>query len=171
MQHIDDRNVTQGDHVNFTCSFSHENDILDILWTLGNKNFKECEFAVQELDGCFTLNSTDNFTTSTFTIQNTSSLSAGAHQVRCTAVSLSENFTSDPSYIPDMFEVINDANMTIVPIIATAIPTPSFTTTQGKSACTFSHVSLKNTWIHTLHSGPDYSYLFIKVMLTGLTLA
>ena len=135
MQHIDDRNVTQGDDVNFTCSFSHENDILDILWTVGRQNFNECDFAVQDFDGCFTLSSTDNLMTSTFTIQNTSSLSVGDHLVRCTAVSLSENFTSDPSYIPHMFEVKNDATMTIIiPIIVTATTTPSFPTTQGKFA-------------------------------------
>ena len=134
MRHIEDTNITQGDDVNFTCSFSHENDILDILWTVGSLRFNECDFAVQDLDRCFTLNSTDSLTTSIFTIQNTNSLPVGDHLVRCTAVTQSENFRSDPSYIPDMFEVTNDATMAIVPIIVTATPTPTFTTTQGKSA-------------------------------------
>ena len=80
--------------------------------------------------------------TSTFTIQNTSSLSVGDHPVRCTAVSLSENFTSDPSYIPHMFEVKNDATMTIVPIVVTATTTPSFPTTQGK----FAHFLIEEYW-------------------------
>ena len=113
MQHIDDRNITQGDYVKFICSFSYENDILDILWTVGSQSFLECDFTVQDLDRCFSLSTIDNSKTSTLTIQDTSSLPVGDHLVTCTAVSLSESFTSDPSYIPDMFEVRNTATLTI----------------------------------------------------------
>ena len=69
---------------------------------------------MQYVYGCFTQNSTDNLTTGAFTIQNTSSLPVGANLVKCAAVSLNQSFTSDPSYIPDMFEVVNDATLTIV---------------------------------------------------------
>ena len=123
-QHLDDRNITQGDYVKFICSFSYENDILDILWTVGSQNFLECDFAVQDLDRCFSLSTIDNPKTSTLPIQDTRSLPVGDHLVKCTAVSLSESFTPDPSYIPDMFEVRNDATLTIL---------------RGTSACTLSY--------------------------------
>ena len=114
MQHIDDRNITQGDYVKFICSFSTENDIIDILWTVGSQSFMECDFTVQDLDRCFSLSTTDNPKISTLKIQDTSSLPVGDHLVKCTAVSLSESFTSDPSYSPDMFEVRNTATLTIL---------------------------------------------------------
>ena len=115
-EHIDDKHVMQGDHVKFICSFSHENDILDILWTVGNQRFNQCDFAVQDIvDRCSTtVSDTDLTKTSTLAIQDTSSLPAGDYVVKCIAVSLSERFTSDPSYIRDMFEVTNGANITIV---------------------------------------------------------
>ena len=113
-RHMEDKNVTQGDHVKFICSFSHENEILNIVWTVGSQSFNVCDFTVQNLDRCFTLSDTDSPKTSTFTIEDTSSLPVGANLVKCTAVSLNESFTSDPSYITDMFEVVNDATLTIV---------------------------------------------------------
>ena len=115
-ERIDDKHVMQGDHVKFICSFSHENDILDILWTVGNQRFNQCDFAVQDIvDRCSTTVSiTDLTKTSTFAIQDTSSLPAGHYVVKCIAVSLSKRFTSDPSYIRDMFEVTNGANITII---------------------------------------------------------
>ena len=114
MRHMEDKNVTQGDHVKFICSFSHKNEILNIVWTVGSQSFNVCDFTVQNLDRCFTLSDTDSPKTSTFTIEDTSSLPLGDNLVKCTAVSLNESFTSDLSYIPDMFEVVNDATLTIV---------------------------------------------------------
>ena len=98
----------------FICSFFHENEIVNIRWIVESESFSKCDFSVQDLDKCFTLNTVDNITISTFAIQDTSSLPVGDHLVRCTAVSLSEIFTSDPSYIPDMFEVRNTATLSIV---------------------------------------------------------
>ena len=113
-QHIDDKNITQGDHVKFFCSFSRNNEILNIFWTVGTKTFSLCDFSRQDtVDKCHTISDTANTKTSTFAIQDTSSLAVGEHLVNCTAVSLNESFTSDLSYIRDMFEVANTAILTI----------------------------------------------------------
>ena len=73
-------------------------------------------------------------------------------------MSLSENFTSDPSYIPDMFEVKSDATMTIIPIMVTAARAPLPLFPQPK-------VTSRILGYTAVHSYPDYSYLFIKMML------
>ena len=93
------KTATEGESVNFTCSFSLDQNVdLDIQWAVDGTNYSSCDLPAQS-NGCFTDRTESTTTTSVLTIDDTSSLTPGNHTVQCSAIqSLHDNFTNDPSY-------------------------------------------------------------------------
>ena len=96
---IQHETATQGESVNFTCSFSLDRNVdLDIQWAVNGTSYSSCDVP-DESNGCFTDRTESNTITSVLTIEDTSSLTPGNHTVQCSAIqSLHKNFTTDPSY-------------------------------------------------------------------------